>query len=260
MMTTFLNLCSGGSMLLSSVFGIFSWRLRFQKDDKLLSSIKRKHIESKIQELASKLGINKPIELIEKNGLVGGAQAQGISLFSGRAGMVIDPDLVNDMPEEQLEFVIAHELSHIKANDYLIWLGGAPSIVGVITTLAMSRLFPSSATHFPPIVMATFMVSSPAALVGLSASINAFVIFSRWREECADKLGFSVCSGAAQKAAPQFFEKIRTFQIEHRNDKEGSCLSRVWRKFLITESGETRFEVLHPSLKNRIKYLQPNLS
>ncbi len=67
-MTTFLNLCVGGSILLGVIPGSFSWRLRLQKDDKLLSLTKRQQIESKVQELAQKLGINKPIELIEKKG------------------------------------------------------------------------------------------------------------------------------------------------------------------------------------------------
>lgn len=246
-------------MLLGTIPGSFSWRLRLQKDDKLLSATKRGFIESKVQELASKLGINKPIELIEKKGLMGGAQAQGIAFFSSRAGIAIDPDLADSMPEAELEFLIAHELSHIKAND-LIWMGAVSSIVGVITTLAMSNLFPSSAAYFSPIVVATSMISSLAALVGVSVSVIASALFSKWREECADKLGFSVCSDAAQKAAPQFFENIRTSQIEYRNDEKGSCLSKLWRKFLITEAGDVRFDVLHPSLKTRIKYLQLKIS
>ncbi len=151
--------------------------------------------------------------------------------------------------------MVAHELSHIKAND-LIWLETVPGIAGVITTLAMSILFPSSATYFPPIVIATLMVSSPAAVVGLSVSGIAFLAFSKWREKCADKLGFSICSNAAQKAAPLCFDTIRISQIEYRNGEEGSYLSKVWRRFLITEDGEARFDVYHPSLKNRKEYLQ----
>ncbi len=118
-MTTFLNLCSGGGILLSTIPGIFSLRFRIQKDDKLLSTIKRNHIELKIQELTQKLGLGKPIELIEKKGLTTGAQAQGVAFFSGRAGIAINPDLVDEISEEELEFLIAHELSHIKANDYI---------------------------------------------------------------------------------------------------------------------------------------------
>lgn len=252
-MTTFLNLFRGGTMLFSAIPGSFSWRLRFQKDDKLLSTEKRNQIESKAQELAQKLGISKHIELIEKKGLMTGAQAQGIAFFSGRAGIAIDPYMADEMSEAELEFLIAHELSHIKAND-IVWMGAIPGIVGVITTLAMTILFPSTVVFSSTV--ATPILTSPAALVGLSVSLVAFAFFSRWREECADKLGFSVCSKAAQKAAPQFFEKIRTVQIEYRNNEEGSCFSKLWRKFLITEAGDFRFDVLHPSLKTRIKYLQ----
>jgi Zn-dependent protease with chaperone function len=253
LMTTFLNLFSAGSTLFSAIPGSFSWRLRFQKDDKLLSTDKRNQIESKIQELAQKLGISKPIELIEKKGLMTGAQAQGIAFFSGRAGIAIDPDIAHVIPEAELEFVIAHELSHIKANDAM-WMGVASSIVGLITTLAMSILFPSSVAFSSTV--ATLILTSPAALVGLLVSVIALVVFSKWREECADKLGFSVCSDAAQKAAPQFFDSMRASQIEYRNNEEGSCLSRMWRRFLITEDGECRLDILHPSLKTRIKYLQ----
>lgn len=245
-------------MGLSTIPGAFSWRLRFQKDDKFLSIDKRNYLESKTQELSQKLGISKPIELIEKEGSMTGAQAQGTVFFSGRAGIVIDPEVVYDMSEAELEHLLAHELSHIKAND-LIWMGAISGIVGAIATLAVSTLFPSSATYFSPIVMMTLMVSSPAAVVGCSVSGIAFACFSKWREECADKLGLSICSDAAQKAAPKFFDAMRTSQIEYRNDEEGSCLSKWWRRFLITEDGDSRFDIFHPSLKTRIKYLQPNL-
>ena len=93
-------------------------------------------------------------------------------------------------------------------------------------------------------------------VVGLSVSVIASVFFSKRREESADKLGLSICSDAAQKAAPQLFDAIRMLQIEYRNDKEGSDLSKLWKRFLIAEDGESRLDVLHPSLKNRIRYLQ----
>jgi Zn-dependent protease with chaperone function len=252
---TALDILCPCSILLGSIPATLSWRLRLQKDDKLLNATKRSSVESKIQELAKKLGINKPIELIEKKGLLGPAQAQGVAFFSGRAGIAINPDTVDKTPEEELEFLIAHELAHIKAND-AIWTGVVPSIIGVIMTSALSILFLSSAAYFSPIVMATLMVTYPAA-VCLSVSFVAFSIFSKWREECADKLGLSVCSDAAQKAAPKFFDKIRTSQIEYRNRKEGPCLSRLLRRCLITGGGDVRFDIFHPSLETRIKYLQP---
>lgn len=251
-----LNLLSGSCAFLISIPGSFAWRLRFQKDDRILSEAQRGRLESKVQELAQKLEINKPIEIMEKNDLTGGAQAQGVALFSGRVGIAIDPDVVREIPEEQLEFLMAHELSHIKAND-AIRLGVVSGIIGAITTLAMSRLFPSSAAHFSPAVMISLMISSPAAAVGSVVSMIFFSFYSRCREECADKLGVSICSDAAQKAAPELFEKGRALQLEYRNNEGCSSLVKLWRRFLITEDGEFRFDLFHPSLKNRIKYLRP---
>lgn len=252
-MTTFFNLVYSGSLIFSAIPGSFSWRLRFQEDDKRLSRGKRKAIESKIQELALKLEINKPVELIEKKGLVAGFQAQGIAFFSGRAGIALDPDLAEEVTEDELEFLIAHELSHIKAND-LLWMGVVSGVVGMITTLAISILFPASVAFSSS--FATMMLGSPAGLLGLSVSVIAFAIFSQWRESSADKLGFSICSESAQKAATGFFDKVRTSQINFRNDKNGSYFSKLLRRFVITEDGDFRLDVLHPRLKTRVEYLQ----
>lgn len=254
-MTTLLNLCSGAGILLSIIPNCLSWRLHLQNDDRQLSSDKRHQIESKIQELAQKLGINKPVELIEKKGLSTVAQAQGTSLFSGRAGIAIDPEIAAILPEGQLEFLIAHELSHIKSNDVIRF--GTASIPGVITTFAMSLLFPSSTTLFPLTIITCTGITSPAAAVGLAASGIAFSVLSKWREEHADKLGLSVCSENAKETAFRFFATIHTAQILQRDQGEGSYLSKLWDKLLITEDGEARFDVLHPSLQSRIEYLRP---
>lgn len=255
-MKTCLSLFSGcGGFFFGIIPGSCSWRLHFQEDDKLLNKEKRDYIELKIQEIAQKLKISKPIELIERKGLITIAQAQGVAIFSGRIGIAIDPELADEMSEAELEFIIAHELSHIKTNDHIL-LWAIPGLVGVITNLAIRILFPSfSSITFSPIVKTT-IIRSPAALAAQIVSVITFVFFSKWREECADKLGFSICSDAAQKAASKSFDKIRIAQIEYRNIKEGSYLSRLWRKFLITKDGEFRLGILHPSLKSRINYLQ----
>lgn len=241
-MAAFLDLLSSGSAFVCTIPSAFSWRLRFQTDDQLLPQAKRRSIESKIQELAKELGISKTIELIEKRNLATGAQAQGIGSFSSRIGIVIDPDLANALPEAELEFVLAHELSHIKANDNL-WIGVFPSIAGVITTLAMSTLFPSLAADF------SISIVSLSAVPGIAVSTIALFSLSKWREECADKLGFSACSCNAKKAAPAFFDRIRVGQARLRDND-------VLKRFLFTEDGESRLDVLHPPLASRVQYLR----
>jgi Zn-dependent protease with chaperone function len=91
--------------------------------------------------------------------------------------------------------------------------------------------------------------------VGLSVSFVALVALSRWREECADKLAITVCSDAARKSAPEFYATLKEVQAESRDDEKDSYFLKMYKKILITENGENRFDILHPSLSTRIGYL-----
>ncbi len=193
-----------------------------------MNATQRKFIKSSIQEVSQKLDLKKPIELIEKKGSSKAIQFQGIAFFSGRAGIVINPDLVSNIAHGELEFRIARELSHIKTND-LLWIAVVPAIIGVTTTVAISILFPSSAAYFSPIGMEKFIKTSTAALIGLSVSIISFLFFSNWRIICADRSAFSNSSQHAQNSAPNVFlkqdaltfiteiNKVRFFQISGEN-------------------------------------------
>lgn len=128
-----------------------------------------------------------------------------------------------------------------------MWKGVVSGLVGVIAYLAIAILFPASAAFSA--VIATSVVS-------LSVSLVVFVIFSRWAEERADKIGFSICSNEAKQAGIDLFCLIRISIIDHRNSEEGSFLSKMWRKCAYSQNGEYRLGILHPFLENRIKYLQ----
>lgn len=255
-MSFYLNLCSGGGLTLGLINALFPSRLHLQKGGKFLSNEKRNLAESKIRELANKLTLSKPVELREIKGFKGGAQAQGMAFLPGKIGITFDPELINAMPDAELEFLMAHELSHIKANDNLT-LFLIPGIIGVITTLAMIILFPSSAHYFSKLDFPKLSILgvTPAATIGLTVSLTTFIFFSRWREECADRLGFSICSESAQAGASSFFKEIRSDQLEYRNDQTVSVISRMWRKVLITKRGNFRLDILHPPLTKRINYL-----
>lgn len=246
-MVTCLNLCFSGSTFLVSISAIFPWRLHFQKDAKLLSPEKRSYLESKIRELSEKLAISRRVELLEIKGLLfTDAQALGFAASPGRLGIAINPESFDCMPEEMQEVIIAHELSHIRSNDFA-WVGICSSILGVITALALHILFPSLSIYSP---------DSPAAIIGFAVSTVALIFFSRWREECADKRGLSICSAPARVAAPYIFEWLKEETLHYRNDPKSSSLSKLWRKFCISEEGEDRLDILHPSLKTRIRYIR----
>lgn len=232
------------------------WNKYIQKQACQLSPEKRGFIDSKIDELSKKFLIDRRVELKEIDGLTTGLQALGNAALPFRLGIGINPVMASELSEAELEFLIAHELSHIKANDLLV-IGAVSGLIGVIAALAAIIIFPASATSFSLTVSLLTQVASPAALVGITVSFIALVFLSRWREECADKLAFSICSKEAQKAAPKFFERIKRLQIEFRNSEEGSPLSKLWRRFEINEHGDCRFDIFHPSHETRINYLRP---
>lgn len=229
--------------------GLLAFRLRFQKDARILNPEKRLLLEEKVRILSENIGIKKKLELREIKGLKTGAQAMGNSLLPGRAGMAIDPLLFDTLPEEQQEFILAHEIAHLKKNDTLS-LFFVPALIGVISTVALCILFPPLAVVYP-------IWGAGATYIGIAISLVAFTIFSRWREKCADKIGQSICSQQAKEAGPQFFEDIRQMQIEWRNEEDISKLSKLFRKIMISKEGNFRLDsLLHPSLKARIKYLR----
>jgi len=213
---------------------------------------KRGWIVSKINELAEKLSINRPVELIEVKGLAEIATAHGNAILPSRIGISINPEIAAKIPEDMLEFILAHELSHIAANDDVSTKAGATAgLVLSIVTFAMHVRFSWSSQP----VKRPSTASSSVLTASLVVAAIALVLFSKWREVCADKRALSICSSAAKIAAPKLFEKIRSQNLECRNDKNVSVLSSLWRKLLTTKDGNDRLDVFHPSLTYRIRYL-----
>ena len=250
-MTFYYNLLCSGSLSFAAIPTSLAWRLHLQKDDRILDIAQRNFIELKAQELATKLGINKRIEILEKSHLLGLAQAQGLAIFSTRAGIAINPQLFETLTESQTEFILAHEIAHIKANDFLtIFL--IPGLIGMLTHLAISFLVPAYAVFVP------LLGTSISATLGALASYLSLVFVSRWREECADKLGYSNCSLAAQIAGPGFFENAILGQQQLR-EQEGPWYTRLFNKVAFTEEGDFRLDFLHPPLTTRVNYLRQPL-
>jgi|SRR5580700_11292453 Zn-dependent protease with chaperone function len=239
---TLLSLSVSGTLLISSILaGCFPWQLHFQNNQDF-EGPEKNDLLSKIKKLAKKLEIKKEISLLEEKDL-GTVKAVGVAILPGRAAIFIDPDIARNLSLPELEFIMAHELAHIKANDVILKLTYL-SAVYLIAAVAMN----------------TLPWSTGAGLAIGEATVSAAVFvayhfFSQWREGCADSLGFSVCSEKAKRAAFKFFEEERTSLLSKRNSKEGSYLSRLWRSFQITEDGDNRLDVGHPPTTARIRAL-----
>jgi hypothetical protein len=225
--------------LLASLANTLAIKERFSGDERLLSRGKRDFLESKIKELSHKLGITKQIEIKEVTGQQT-ATAYGCVFLPTVAGILIDPNFASESSEAELEFVLAHELVHIQQND-IPWVLSLMSIAAVITTIALHIFFPTSLALMEGVKTGIFV----------TVLLVTRVVVAPGREEQADRLGFAICSRAAQKAAPLYFEKERMKNIAMR-DYEQSFFSH----FTISEEGDDLLSFFHPPLTQRIKYLQ----
>lgn len=214
---------------------------------------KRTFLESKIKELSKKLEISEPELIVKKD--CGTVATATTGIFPIKAVVFIDPDFVSTRKKDKLEFLIAHELSHIKGNDVL-WRCAVRAIAGIVMTLAMTTLFPRSATHsLPP---NPIFATSYAAVIGVIVSRFFVKFWTRWREECTDRLAYSICSKEGKEAAHKEWRDVRLEQKLLREKKTFRIFSfSSWKiNLLLTKDGERRFHTDHPSLQTREDYLK----
>lgn len=238
------NLVLGGEWLLVSLINSFHWRSMIQKDAKILEPERRAEIEALVQDLSRRMGISKKVKVMEIENLGGGsavAQAIGNTFFF-TPGIVINPHYFQLKSSSMTEFILAHELAHLSANHSL--LGGiAASLAGIITTVALSVLFPQIA------------FSATVGLIGCAVGAIALILFSQWMEGCADRTAFSILSEESKKSVVDFHGNSIISNLEFRNDANASIFSKAWRRIEITSEGNERFEFFHPSLTDTYKYL-----
>lgn len=252
-MSLSMNVLISGLINLLVLPATFPWQLNFSKEVRFLSEATRKELEEKIKHLTDKMGIKKEIVLMELDGSLTSAEAMGCCLLPGKAGIGIYPGFI-EISEGEQEFILAHELSHIKNNDMLsspIFSG----FVHVISTVAIGILFPSTIVPFSSWL--GYMGSySPAVASGCFISIVAMIVFNRWREERADIAGFAACSDQGKKGALSVFQKKCGKNLTLRNDLFAPWYMILLKSLLISPKGDDRLDLLHPLLSSRIKNLQ----
>lgn len=188
-------------------------------------------ITERVRSLEKVMNLGKKVEIFEKRDVC----YSGTDIFSGRAHISLDPQALMKFSQEEQDFAIAHELGHIKNKD---------SVKGKVVALA-ATLIPIVALPvlFPGLLAASAWTSIPLyfGAAWLSrCSVNS--IWSHWREKCADKQAFSVCT---EKGGISFFTKVgRDPEQIILDGKLGRCT-----RFFFNELG-------HPSLQTRINYLK----
>lgn len=246
-MFSIMDTCLAGTLSLVPAFSV----LRFcsKKDEKILPAKKRLELEILVNTLAEKIGIKKHIEIKEVSNFSAGAQAFGSNLLPVSPAIILDPELFVSISPSEQEFLIGHELSHIKYDD-LLKMSVVSGLLGVISTVALKVLFPSLA------IFSISLGSSPAAFIGFVVSSVALIMYSRKSEEQADKTSFSLCSHRNKNGGAKLFKRVQKNAISVRNEEGCSFWSNLWHKIAITNEGNTRYDIMHPSLTSRIKYLE----
>lgn len=143
-------------------------------------------IKPQVDRLAQAMGVTKPL-LVKQFGWH--LAAEGIALFSGPAGIKVDSQ-VSNVPEELREFLLAHEIAHIKHNDALI----RPILLALVTLI-----IPLALSHLGFIAVSA---------IGLTALYLTHYAFSRFSEERADKTAFTFCSHKGKLQAIATFKEF----------------------------------------------------
>jgi len=156
-------------------------------DEKLIRNTPNEiFVKEHTEKVAQKMGFTKPIRIARSwtpaNPLANGRfHAVGSAILPGRCGFTTP--YLEYIPRSEIEVAIAHELSHIQANDE-ITMPLVDLIVGVAVGILLGYLDFSSTAAFVAGCIA-FVIEAP--------------IVSRWREREADRNAMKYCSEKAKK-------------------------------------------------------------
>ncbi len=211
-----------------------------------VSATYRKQIEDIVKIKAEALELNKKVQ-VKFSRTHMGAQAHGIAATSFTCGIIVNPSLSFD---KELPFFMAHELSHIKHND-IFRMPVIAYLASLISRVALTLFLGKSVTTFGLFTM---------SLTSITIGFVAYTKFSQYCETQADKKALTVCSNEEKSSALNFFENLRKPQLKFRNAEGLTRIQQFYRKCLISETGEKRTDILHPSLSGRIEMIEKSLT
>jgi hypothetical protein len=196
----------------------------------LLSTLPGSHIKSAMQPLLDKAGIRKDLIFVEVPNL-GFCSASGTNMFrNGDAAVMVAPGFY-EADKDACNWIMKHEISHIKHNDLFTM-----QVVPCVCQLAAS------------IFGMCFLSFLPALGVAFTVGIVSQALFSQWREAKADDFAIENSSDEELKGGRRIFMAMQETSIEERNT--------FWKRIAISASGDTRLDILHPSITSRIQKIE----
>ncbi len=165
-------------------------------------------------------------------------QAVGGSLSCSNAAIYVGPESSLTKNNQRRQFILTHELSHIKHNDVLK-IGLVSTLAYVVTAVAASFFLP---------VAGTVGVAFSVFLITLST-------MSRHCEKRADLEAQRYCQLMETRQFCQALQELQNAYQQYRNNTMLPFTTRMWNKIRFDSKGNDRLDILHPSLSQRISYL-----
>ena len=220
----------------------------FWKDcppEERLPQERRAWIEQTVQRLAREAQISRPVQVFESKECYAAIARGGSGIWGGAPRIIVQPEFVQKLSDETLEFVLAHEVSHLKNNDIvkISWLG---TLVGAISAAVLAIFNPG----FIPSILSNpsrFNIGLCYFTAGSVSQLISKVFYIRQTESRADSEGFAFCSESGKRGAIPFFEHMRRENIKQR---EG-----WFTRMTVTPDGENLIDIGHPLISRRIQDL-----
>ena len=196
-----------------------------------------------INQMAEEMGISKAVELRYFSDSSKSANSSGCDWGPGQAVIRL-PKMINQIDPEELRFILAHELAHIKKN-HLNQRTISSLALMVLAKVLLSR-FGFNGEAFSQLLMK-----------GLAIKLMSFTgsyFLDTAQERQADRMaGVKHAEGGIQ-----FFTRAMGVNRDLRNHPTLAPLSRFFIGVQFSALGDNRFDFEHPPLSERIRVLEEN--
>jgi heat shock protein HtpX len=169
------------------------------------------------------------------------------------AAVVVTRGLLNLLPDDELEGVIAHELAHIKNKDMLV-MTVASTMAAVLTYLAMfarlSLFIRGGGRNSLYMILIAIAVSITVPIAAMLVRMSV----SRSREYLADESGAKITNNPL--ALARALKNIESGVSAPMNDYSNSSYADLWISDPVRKKGlMTRMFSTHPPIDDRIEKL-----
>jgi heat shock protein HtpX len=242
-----------GGMTIALVFALLINFISYWFSDKIVLSMygarpyDSREINSMVEKLSNAAGIPKPDVYIVESKI---ANAFATGRGPGHAALAVTRGLAENLTRDEMEGVIAHEISHIKNRDVLVSTMAA-TIAGAISYIAQmaywGALGSDSRERGGALVLIPLIILAPIAAMLVQLAI------SRGREYGADYTGAMISK--KPKALASALEKISYIAKAHPV-RGNNATSHMWIVNPFSGNALMNLFSTHPPIEERIERLR----